>query len=217
MYQKYVKRLLDVILAFIGILICLLPMAVIAIVIKLDSPGPILCKQKRAGRGERGKNFFYMYKFRTMRQDAPELPTKNLENPSLYVTGVGAFLRRTSLDELPQLFHILSGKMSVVGPRPVLWNEFELLEKRERYHVFTVRPGLTGWAQVNGRDDVSVEEKARLDGEYVEKISFFFDLKCFFKTFGVVLSQKGIAEGAPRRPASENADKKTAENETVLK
>lgn len=197
MYRKYVKRLLDIILSFLGILLCLLPMAVIAVVIKIDSPGPVLCKQKRAGRGEKGWNFFYMYKFRTMRQDTPEMPTQRLENPSMYVTGVGSFLRRTSLDELPQLFHILSGKMSVVGPRPVLWNEFELLEKREKYGVFSVRPGLTGLAQINGRDEISVEEKARLDGEYVEKLSFWLDLKCFLKTFGVVIRQEGIRDSRP--------------------
>jgi len=206
MYQKCVKRLLDIILSFLGILFCLLPMAVIALVIKLDSPGPVLCKQKRVGRGEKGRNFFYMYKFRTMRQDTPEMPTQSLENPSVYMTGVGSFLRRTSLDELPQLFHILSGKMSVVGPRPVLWNEFELLEKRERYHVESVRPGLTGWAQINGRDEISSEEKARLDGEYVEKISFWFDLKCFVKTFGVVLRQEGIGEGKREAEAVETSE-----------
>lgn len=217
MYQKCVKRLFDILLSFLGILICLLPMAVIAVVVKLDSPGPILCKQKRVGRGEERRTFFYMYKFRTMRVDTPEIPSRSLENPASYMTGVGAFLRRTSLDELPQLFHILSGKMSVVGPRPVLWNEFELLEKRERYHVGRVRPGLTGWAQVNGRDEISAEEKARLDGEYVEKIGFLFDLKCFFKTFGVVLSQKGIGDDTSEPETAEETAGAAKENESALR
>ena len=193
MYQRYIKRLLDIVCSLCG-LICLSPVFLILVVwIRLDSPGPVFFKQKRVGKN---KVHFNILKFRTMRTDAPhDMPTHLLTNPEAFITKSGAFLRKTSLDELPQIINILKGEMSIVGPRPALWNQYDLLAERDRYAANDVTPGLTGWAQVNGRDELEIEEKARLDGEYVRNLTFKMDATCFLMTFGNVLKQKGVVEG----------------------
>jgi O-antigen biosynthesis protein WbqP len=193
MYRRYIKRLLDIALSGCGILVLALPMAVIALAVKLDSKGPVLFWQKRVGAY---KITFPMPKFRSMYTEAPaNSPTHLLEDPKRWITPVGAFLRKTSLDELPQLFSILIGHMSVVGPRPALWNQDDLIAERDLYGANDLRPGLTGWAQINGRDELPIAEKARLDGEYVQNMSLLFDIKCFWGTFAKVLSADGVVEG----------------------
>ena len=193
MYQNHLKRLNDVVLSALGILCLGWLLILLSIVIKLDSPGPVLFKQKRVGMN---KSHFYILKFRTMRIDTPkDMPTHLLANPQQYITRVGRFLRKTSLDELPQLINILVGHMAVVGPRPALWNQFDLIAERDKYGANDVRPGLTGWAQINGRDELEIEEKARYDGEYVQNLSFAFDLKCFLATIKAVLNRDGVVEG----------------------
>ena len=193
MYKCFGKRLIDIALSALGIVILSPVLLILVIAIKVDSPGPVLFKQKRVGIH---KTHFNILKFRTMRIDTPkDIPTHLLEDPEQWITKLGVFLRKTSLDELPQLFNILAGHMSVVGPRPALWNQYDLLEERDRYGANDVMPGLTGWAQVNGRDELPIVVKARLDGEYVEKMSLFFDLKCFFATFGTVIRHKDVIEG----------------------
>lgn len=191
-----IKRMLDIVLSFIG-LIVLSPLFLILIVaIKIDSKGPVLFKQKRVGIH---KSHFYILKFRTMRTDTPkDTPTHLLENPEQYITRVGKFLRKTSLDELPQIWNIFVGQMSIIGPRPALWNQYDLIAERDKYGANDVRPGLTGWAQINGRDELPIEVKAKLDGEYVEKISFLFDVKCFFRTIISVIKRDGVIEGGAR-------------------
>lgn len=193
MYKNGIKRMLAVILSLSGI-VCLSWLYLILIAaVKLDSPGPVFFKQKRIGIH---KKSFEIYKFRTMRIDTPhDMPTHLLEDPEQYITRMGRFLRKTSLDELPQLFNILKGDMAVIGPRPALWNQYDLIEERDRYGANDVRPGLTGWAQINGRDELEIERKAQLDGEYVKGLSFLMDLKCFFGTIGTVLRSDGIVEG----------------------
>lgn len=193
MYRNNVKRLFSIILS-LGGLICLSWLFLIIIVaIKLSSPGSIFFKQKRVGIHKR---HFEIYKFRTMRIDTPhDVPTHLLENPDQYITKIGHFLRRTSLDELPQLFNILVGDMAVIGPRPALWNQHDLIEERDKYGANDVRPGLTGWAQIHGRDELEIEEKAALDGCYVENIGFVMDVKCFFGTIFSVLRSDGVVEG----------------------
>lgn len=193
MYKKYIKRFIDILLSFIGIIVLGVPMLILVICIKIDSKGPVLFKQKRVGIN---KTHFDILKFRTMYYDTPkDVPTHLLDNPDRYITKVGRFLRRTSLDELPQIFNILAGSMSIVGPRPALWNQFDLIELRDKYGANGVRPGLTGLAQISGRDELELEEKAKLDGKYVSELSFFMDAKCFFGTFTSVLSEKGVVEG----------------------
>lgn len=193
MYQRFVKRMLDVILSLCGVVLLSPVFLILAVWIKLDSPGPVFFKQKRVGKH---KTYFNILKFRTMRTDAPhDMPTHLLENPEAFITRSGAFLRRTSLDELPQIINILMGEMSVVGPRPALWNQDDLLSERDRYGANDVTPGLTGWAQVNGRDELEIEEKARMDGEYVRQLTFKMDATCVLMTVGSVLRQKGVVEG----------------------
>lgn len=193
MYKKYGKRTIDLILSAVGILFLAIPMLVLVLAIKLDSPGPVFFTQKRLGIH---KSYFNILKFRTMRIDTPrDTPTHLLENPQQWITKVGAFLRKTSLDELPQIFNIFMGQMSIIGPRPALWNQFDLVEERDKYGANDVRPGLTGWAQINGRDELEIPVKAKLDGEYVEKLSFGFDCKCFFGTIASVLKHDGVVEG----------------------
>lgn len=166
---------------------------ILVLFVKLDSKGPVFFTQKRVGKG---KKYFKILKFRTMRIDTPkDTPTHLLENPDRYITRVGHFLRKTSLDELPQLFNIVAGQMSFVGPRPALWNQYDLIEERDKYGANDVRPGLTGWAQINGRDELEIPVKARYDGEYVEKMSFVFDVKCIVRTFIKVISHDGVVEG----------------------
>jgi len=193
MYKRFLKRTIDIVISFFGVVILALPMLILIIAIKLDSPGPVFFKQKRVGIH---KTHFHILKFRTMRIDTPrDMPTHLLENPEQWITKVGGFLRKTSLDELPQIFNILAGQMSIIGPRPALWNQFDLIEERDKYGANDVMPGLTGWAQINGRDELEIPVKAKLDGEYVEKMSFLFDCKCFFGTIVSVLKHDGVVEG----------------------
>ncbi len=190
---KIVKRWIDIIGAICG-LIFLFPLFVIlALVIKLDSEGPIFFRQRRLGRD---KKEFYILKFRTMKQDTPaNIPTHQLRDAKQYLTRSGKWLRKMSLDELPQLVNILKGDMSFIGPRPALWNQEDLIEKREQYGANHVPVGLSGWAQVNGRDKLSIEEKAKLDGEYARQFGFFMDVKCFLWTIQCVIKKEGIQEG----------------------
>lgn len=190
---SYVKRGMDFILALIG-LIALGPIfLLLCLLIKLDSKGPVFFKQKRVGLN---KTHFYILKFRTMRTDTPkDMPTHLLGSPDQYITKTGKFLRKTSLDELPQLINIIKGEMSIVGPRPALWNQYDLIEERDQYKANDIRPGLTGWAQINGRDELEIPLKAKLDGEYVHKISFLFDLECIIKTVISVFKSDGVVEG----------------------
>lgn len=193
MYERTVKRILDIALSMAGIIVLGIPMLIIAAAIKLGSPGPVFFKQKRFGAN---KSFFDILKFRTMRTDTPrDVPTHMLSDPTKWITKTGAFLRKTSLDELPQLFNILAGDMSVIGPRPALWNQDDLIAERDKYGANDIKPGLTGWAQINGRDELPIDVKARLDGEYVEKMGFLFDCKCFFGTITSVLKHDGVVEG----------------------
>lgn len=197
MYKKFGKRLIDIILSACGIVVLIPVWLVLAIAIKIDDPGPVFFRQKRIAQDKNGeKQFFQIYKYRSMKMCTPkDCPTHLLENPQQYITKVGGFLRKTSLDELPQIFNIFSGKMSVIGPRPALWNQDDLYEERAKYGANAVKPGLTGWAQINGRDELPIDIKAKLDGEYVEKLSFGFDVKCFFGTVLSVLKHEGVVEG----------------------
>ena len=202
-----IKRMIDVLLSGIGILVLSPILLILCIAIKLDSPGPILFTQKRVGIH---KSHFQIYKFRTMRTDTPkDMPTHMLSNPEQYITRTGKFLRRTSLDELPQIFNIFKGDMSIVGPRPALWNQYDLIAERDKYGANDVLPGLTGWAQINGRDELEIPVKARLDGEYVKKYGLGMDLRCFIGTFVSVLRQDGVVEGGTGSLHNkENSDKK---------
>ena len=202
MYQKFGKRLLDVLLSGCAIVVLSPVYLLIAITIKLDDPGPVFFRQKRVGIH---KTHFEILKFRTMKCSTPkDVPTHLLENPEQYITRVGKVLRKTSLDELPQIFQIFTGKMSIIGPRPALWNQFDLIAERDKYGANDSRPGLTGWAQINGRDELPIDVKARLDGEYVEKLSFPFDCKCFFSTILSVVRHEGVVEGGTGALEKEN-------------
>ena len=193
--KKYLllKRGVDIVLSG-GAIVVLSPiLGLLALAIKLDSPGPVLFKQKRVGKD---KELFEIYKFRTMRTDTPkDMPTHMLKDPDQFITKTGKFLRKTSLDELPQIFNIFTGKMSVIGPRPALWNQDDLVAERDKYNANDITPGLTGWAQINGRDELEIPVKAKLDGEYVKRMSFLFDIKCFFKTIESVAKSEGVVEG----------------------
>jgi O-antigen biosynthesis protein WbqP len=196
MYTHFFKRLIDIVLSVIGIMVLGIPMLFVALLIKKEDSGSVLFKQKRVGLN---KSHFNLIKFRTMRLDTPhDVPTHLLENPEQYILKIGRWMRKYSIDELPQLFNIFKGNMSIIGPRPALWNQFDLIEERDKYGANDVKPGLTGWAQVNGRDELEIPEKAKLDGEYVQKQSFLFDCKCFFLTVGKVLHHEGVVEGGTR-------------------
>ena len=193
MYNKFFKRLIDIVLSGCGIVLLSPVYLIVALAIKIDDPGPVFFRQKRVGIH---KTHFNILKFRTMKMETPkDTPTHLLQNPEQYITKVGRILRKTSLDELPQIFQIFSGEMSIIGPRPALWNQFDLIEERDKYGANDVVPGLTGWAQINGRDELPIDVKARLDGEYVKKLSFAFDCKCFFGTIASVLKSDGVVEG----------------------
>ena len=193
MYRGFIKRLIDFVLALCGLIVLSPVFIILCIWIKLDSRGPILFKQKRVGIN---KTYFNIYKFRTMYIDTPkDMPTHMLSNPDQFITKAGKFLRKTSLDELPQIINIIKGEMAIIGPRPALWNQDDLIAERDKYQANNVKPGLTGWAQINGRDELEIPVKARLDGEYVKRISFLFDLKCFFGTITSVLKSDGVVEG----------------------
>lgn len=193
MYQKMFKRVIDVVLSLLGLIISSPVFLLITIAIKLDSKGPILFKQKRVGKD---KELFNIYKFRTMKVNTPnDAPTHLLKDPDFFITKVGKILRKTSLDELPQLANILKGEMSIIGPRPALWNQYDLIEERDLYHANEIYPGLTGWAQINGRDELPIQKKAALDGEYIKNMSFLFDVKCFIGTIISVANNDGVIEG----------------------
>lgn len=193
MYKHFFKRLIDLLLSFLAIVVLIPVWIILAIAIFISDPGPIFFTQKRVGKN---KKIFKILKFRTMKTSTPhDMPTHMLENPDQYITKVGAFLRKTSLDELPQVFNIFASQMSIIGPRPALWNQDDLIAERDKYGANEVKPGLTGWAQINGRDELEIPVKAKLDGEYVEKLSFGFDCKCFFGTIKSVLKHDGVVEG----------------------
>ena len=193
MYQKYIKRWLDICLSGLGLMILSPFFLLIIIAIKKDSSGPVLFKQKRVGIH---KTHFNILKFRTMRTDTPkDMPTHMLADPEQYITKVGKFLRKTSLDELPQIINILKGDMSIIGPRPALWNQYDLIAERDKYGANGVMPGLTGWAQINGRDELEIPVKARMDGEYVKRLSFQFDCICFLGPILSVFRHDGVVEG----------------------
>lgn len=202
---KIFKSFMDFFLSLIGGIILLPFMLIIAIIIKLTSKGPVLFKQKRVGKN---KKLFKIWKFRTMRIDTPkDCPTHMLANPDQYITKIGKFLRKTSLDELPQIYNILFGKMSIIGPRPALWNQEDLINERDKYGANNIKPGLTGYAQIHGRDELEIEEKARLDGYYVEHLGFKMDFKCFFGTIKAVLKHDGVVEGGTGEMKKEEKNK----------
>ncbi len=193
MNKAIFKRLLDIVFSLCGIVVLSPVFLIIAVAIVIDDPGSIFFKQKRVGKN---KKLFTILKFRSMKMSTPhDTPTHMLENPEQYITRVGKFLRKTSLDELPQIFNIFTGQMSIIGPRPALWNQDDLIAERDKYEANDITPGLTGWAQVNGRDELIIEDKARLDGEYTRNISIKMDWVCFWMTVGNVLKRKGVVEG----------------------
>jgi len=200
-YVNYMKRFLDFILALLGLIILSPVFLLLIVAIKLDSPGPILFKQRRIGKN---KTEFYILKFRTMKIDTPkDTPTHLLENPESFITRVGKFLRKTSLDEFPQIINILKGEMSIIGPRPALWNQYDLISERDKYKANSIYPGLTGWAQINGRDELPISVKARLDGHYVKNMSLLFDVKVFILTIISVLKSDGVKEGVNNNKSQE--------------
>ncbi len=204
MYRKFGKRLMDILLSGIVLIPLSLVYLILAVVIKIDDPGPVFFRQKRVGLH---KTHFEILKFRTMKMETPrDTPTHLLKNPEQYITRVGKFLRKYSLDELPQILQIFTGKMSIVGPRPALWNQFDLIEARDQYGANDVRPGLTGWAQINGRDELPIDVKAALDGEYVRKMGFFFDIKCMIGTVLPVFNGAGVVEGGTGQLEREQKD-----------
>lgn len=207
MYQYGLKRVLDFLLALCGLLVLWPVFVIIAIAIKIDDPGPVFFSQKRVGLHKR---YFRLYKFRSMKVSTPDVPTHLLEHPEQYISKVGGFLRKYSLDELPQMINILLGQMAIIGPRPALWSQEDLIAERDKYGANDVRPGLTGWAQINGRDELTIEEKSAYDGEYVRKLSFAFDCKCFFGTIGAVLRHDGVVEGGTSALEDEKKEKETA-------
>ena len=193
MYRRFGKRALDTLFALLGLVACSPVFLLMALWVKLDSPGPVIFCQKRVGKD---KKPFQIYKIRTMRVDAPkDIPTHQLKNANGYITPPGHFMRKNSVDELPQLVNILLGQMSFIGPRPALWNQRDLIEYRDQYRANNVLPGLSGWAQVNGRDELSLEKKALRDGEYAQNVSLWLDLKCVLLTIVKVFNREGIAEG----------------------
>ena len=197
MYKKYIKRFVDFVVALVGLIVLSPILIILSIVIKVTSPGPVLFRQKRVGIH---KSYFEILKFRTMRIDTPkDCPTHLLENPEKYITSIGKLLRKTSLDELPQIINIIKGDMSIIGPRPALWNQYDLIEERDKYGANDILPGLTGWAQINGRDELEIEEKARLDGDYADALKSRYgikmDWKCFWGTVKSVIKHEGVVEG----------------------
>ena len=214
MYKRFIKRFIDIVLSALGIIVLAPVWLILIAAILIDDPGPVFFTQKRVGIH---KKYFKILKFRTMKVDTPhDMPTHMLENPEQWITRVGAILRKTSLDELPQIFNIFIGQMSIIGPRPALWNQDDLIAARDENGANDIKPGLTGWAQINGRDELEIEIKAALDGEYVQKMSFLFDCKCFFGTILKVLRHDGVVEGGPdRMPQTE--EQKEKEKEKILK
>ena len=202
MYKRFGKRALDLLLSGLGLVVLSPLFLIISIAIKVEDPGPVFFRQKRVGVH---KTYFNIVKFRSMRQDTPhDMPTHLLNDPQRWITKTGRFLRKTSLDELPQIAQIFTGKMSIIGPRPALWNQYDLIAQRDQYGANDITPGLTGWAQVNGRDELEIEEKARLDGEYAQNISFGMDMKIFWMTVKNVLRGSGVVEGGPKEMKKES-------------
>lgn len=199
MYERFFKRLIDIVFSVTGLIFFSWLYLILGILVFIDDPGPVLFKQKRIGKG---KSIFQLHKFRSMKMAAPhDMPTHMLENPEQYITRVGVFLRKSSLDELPQIWDIFIGKMSIIGPRPALWNQDNLVMERDRYGANDIKPGLTGWAQINGRDELEIPVKAKLDGEYVKKLkrgglpAFLFDCRCFIGTIFSITKMEGVVEG----------------------
>lgn len=225
MYKHVIKRLFDLVLSIIGIVLLVLPMLIIAIAIKIDDPGPILFKQKRVGKKKNGKiTYFMIWKFRSMKMSTPhDTPTHLLENPDQYITRVGRFIRKTSLDELPQIYQVFTGKLSAIGPRPALWSQEDLIAEREKYGANDIKPGITGWAQINGRDELEIAEKAKLDGEYAAALNagkgkgFVMDVKCFFGTIVSVLKSDGVVEGGTGELKKKEDAKAAAKREAATK
>lgn len=215
MYKHIVKRLIDMILSGIAIVVFAIPMMLIAIAIKIEDPGPILFKQRRVGQKKNGQiTYFMIWKFRSMKMCTPcDVPTHLLENPEQYITRVGKFIRKTSLDELPQLYQVFTSKLSAIGPRPALWNQTDLIAEREKYGANDVKPGITGWAQINGRDELEIPVKAKFDGEYAAALNtgrfkgFIMDMKCLFGTVACVLKSKGVVEGGTAELKKQNEKK----------
>ena len=206
LYGGFIKRFLDTVLSLVGLVLLSPLFLLVALAIYFDDPGPVVFTQKRFGQNKR---FFMLHKFRSMKTDTPhDIPTHLMENPEQHITRVGGFIRKYSLDELPQIWDILVGNMSIVGPRPALWNQDDLIEAREPYGANSLRPGLTGWAQINGRDELPIPVKAQLDGEYAKNLSFSMDLKCFLGTISAVVSHKGYAEGGAADPQTRKKDTK---------
>ena len=204
MYRKFGKRLMDILLSGIALIPLSVVYLILAIAIKIDDPGPVFFRQKRIGIH---KTHFHILKFRTMKMETPkDTPTHLLKNPEQYITRVGGFLRKYSLDELPQIIQIFTGDMSIVGPRPALWNQFDLIAERDKYGANDVRPGLTGWAQINGRDELPIDVKARLDGEYIQKMGFFFDIRCMLGTVLPMFTGAGVVEGGTGKLDEERKD-----------
>lgn len=219
MYKNVIKRLLDFILSSIAIIVLALPMLIISIVIKIDDPGPVLFKQKRVGKKKNGEiTYFMIWKFRSMKVSTPrDTPTHLLDNPEQYITRVGRFIRKTSLDELPQFYQVFTSKLSIVGPRPALWSQEDLVAEREKYGANDIKPGITGWAQINGRDELEIDVKAKFDGEYAAALNagkfkgFAMDVKCFFGTIVSVLKSDGVVEGGTgemKKQEEENIEQK---------
>lgn len=219
MYKNVIKRLIDFILSSIAIIVLALPMLIISIVIKIDDPGPVLFKQKRVGKKKNGEiTYFMIWKFRSMKVSTPrDTPTHLLDNPEQYITRVGRFIRKTSLDELPQFYQVFTSKLSIVGPRPALWSQEDLVAEREKYGANDIKPGITGWAQINGRDELEIDVKAKFDGEYAAALNagkfkgFAMDVKCFFGTIVSVLKSDGFVEsgtGEMKKQEEENIEQK---------
>lgn len=219
MYKNVIKRLIDFILSSIAIIVLALPMLIISIVIKIDDPGPVLFKQKRVGKKKNGEiTYFMIWKFRSMKVSTPrDTPTHLLDNPEQYIIRVGRFIRKTSLDELPQFYQVFTSKLSIVGPRPALWSQEDLVAEREKYGANDIKPGITGWAQINGRDELEIDVKAKFDGEYAAALNagkfkgFAMDVKCFFGTIVSVLKSDGVVEGGTgemKKQEEENIEQK---------
>lgn len=218
MYKNIIKRLIDLVLSSIGIIVLSLPMLIIAIAIKIDDPGPVLFKQKRVGQKKNGElTHFMIWKFRSMKMSTPhDTPTHLLDNPEQYITRVGRFIRKTSLDELPQIYQVFTSKLSAIGPRPALWSQYDLIAEREKYGANDIKPGITGWAQINGRDELEIPIKAKLDGEYADALNkgkfkgVFMDIRCFFGTIISVIKSDGVVEGGTGEINKRNKEKQEA-------
>lgn len=223
MYKCFIKRLIDLFLSTIGIIVLALPMLIVAIAIKIDDPGPVLFKQKRVGQKKNGQiTYFMIWKFRSMKMSTPhDTPTHLLENPEQYITRVGKFIRKTSIDELPQIYQVFTGKLSAIGPRPALWSQDDLVAEREKYGANDVKPGITGWAQINGRDELEIDVKAKFDGEYAQALNngrfkgFSMDIRCLFGTVVSVLKSDGVVEGGTGTMKKEKTEQPCKPEENI--